>query len=647
MADERTITTVFKADISNFTSSTQSLNRYISQVNSEFKLATASMGRWSDNADGLTAKLTQLNRTLDAEKSKLTDMEAAYADLVAQGKQNTKEAQKLATAINNQSAKVKETEKNIEYYTDSLKELEDAGVETREELDKLNKELEDQKQAAKELGGNIAKGAAVGIAGIGAACAGAMAGISNLVEETKELRTQMGMLDTTFQQQGHSVAAAEKTYGDLYSVLGDSGKATEAAQHLGQLAKSEKELNDYTNILTGVYATFGDSLPVEALAEAMNHSANLGSVQGNLADALEWSGVNVDDFNAQLATLNSEEERSALINETLNGLYGETAEKYKETNKEVIAANEAQNKYNQAMADLATKAQPAITEFKLAMVGVLQTILAKFEEVDIAGLIGKISNAITTVVNVALPPLMTALTWIIDNSNWLVPLLGTIVGLIGGITAAIKIYNGVMKIAKAVQLAWNAVMLANPIGVVIIAITALVAAFVLLWNKCEGFRNFFIKMWEGIKNVAGGAAKWIGDTFESIMNTVKGAINAVISLINGAIRAINKISVKIPDWVPEFGGKKFGFNIPTIPKLATGGIIDKPTLALVGEAGKEAVMPLEKNTQWIDKLADKLSGKTSNSSSTYNIYNKFEKMESTRLAQHKANLELKRILREA
>lgn len=647
MPDERTITTVFRADISNFSASTQQLNRYVAQVNAEFKNSTASMNRWNDNAEGLRAKITQLNGLHEAESRKLKELEAEYNKLTDEQKKNTKQGQQLATAINEQSAKVKETKKNIDYYTDSLNELTEAGVDTKEELEKVNQKLDDQKQAAKDLGGSIARGAAVGIAGIGAACIGAFAAINSLVEETKELRTQMGQLETTFTQAGHSVDASKKTYGDLFAVLGDSGKATEASMHIAQMAKNEKELADISNILTGVYATFGDSLPVEGLAEAMNHTAKLGSVQGSLADALEWAGVNVDDFNAQLETLGTEEERAAHINSTLNGIYGETATKYKEVNAEVIAANEAQNKYNQAMADIATKAQPAITSFKTAMVGVLQTVLEKFNEVDLEGLIGKISGAITSLVEVALPPLMTALTWVLDNANWLVPVLGSLVGIIGAISAGIKIYNGVMKIARTVQLAWNLALSANPIGIVVIAIAGLVAAFVLLWNKCEGFRNFFIKMWEGIKKAGSSAAEFIGDVFEGTINTVKGIINGVISLINGAIGAINKLKVDIPDWVPKYGGSTFGINIPKIPTLAEGGVVDKATLAMIGEAGKEVVMPLENNTAWIDKLADKLSAKGGTTSKTYNITNKFERMETSRLALHKANLETKRILKEA
>lgn len=647
MADnERTITTVFKADISQFSASTQDLNRYISQVNSEFKNATASMGRWNDNAEGLQAKLKQLNGVLDAETKKLEAMESAYADLVAQGKQNTKEAQNLATAINNQQAKVKDTKKSIDFYSDSLKELEDAGVDSKEALEKLNKQNKELKDNAKELSGNILKGAAAGIAGIATACVGAVAGLSNIVEETKELRTQLGQLETAFAANDLSAKAAEKTYNDLYSVLGDSGKATEASMHLAQIAKDEKELETWTNILTGAYARFGDSLPIENIAEGAQTTLTLNQANAGMVDALEFAGLNVDDFNAQLQGLNTEEEKSAFITDTLNEIYGASAEKYKEVNKDVIAANDAQNKYNQAMADIATKAQPAITSFKLAMVEVLQTILAKFQEVDLEGLISKISNAITTVVNVALPPLMSAITWVLDNLNWLAPLLGSIIGLVAGITGAIKLYNAIVTIARTVQMAWNLALTANPIGIVIVAITALVAAFVVLWNKCEGFRNFFIGMWEAIKTAAKSAGEFIKGIFSGIMNVIKGIINTIIGAINVAIRAINKISVDIPDWVPKFGGKTIGFNIPTIPKLAQGGLVDKPTLAMVGEAGKEAVMPLENNTSWINELADKIGGKLQSQSvvNNYSINNKFEKIETTRLALHKSNLELKKLI---
>ena len=110
------------------------------------------------------------------------------------------------------------------------------------------------------------------------------------------------------------------------------------------------------------------------------------------------------------------------------------------------------------------------------------------------------------------------------------------------------------------------------------------------------FSGNWSKAWDGVKSIFSGFAQAIGGIF-------KAPINFIIDGINGFISGLN--SIKIPDWVPAIGGK--GFNIPKIPKLARGGVVDNATLAMVGEAGKEAVMPLENNTGWIADLAQQIN----------------------------------------
>lgn len=114
------------------------------------------------------------------------------------------------------------------------------------------------------------------------------------------------------------------------------------------------------------------------------------------------------------------------------------------------------------------------------------------------------------------------------------------------------------------------------------------------------FSGNWSRAWEGVKQIFKGVADTLGGIF-------KGPINFIIGLINGFIGGLNKI--KIPDWVPAIGG--MGINISKIPYLAKGGVINKPTTAVIGEAGKEVVMPLEHNTGWIDVLASSLSSKLS------------------------------------
>lgn len=117
------------------------------------------------------------------------------------------------------------------------------------------------------------------------------------------------------------------------------------------------------------------------------------------------------------------------------------------------------------------------------------------------------------------------------------------------------------------------------------------------------FTGNWSRAWQGVKDIFGGIMSGLGAV-------IKSPLNAVISLINGAINGLNRISVDIPSWVPGFGGKSFGINIPNIPMLAKGGLIDSPTLAMIGETNKkEAVVPLEGDTKALSLIADKLMEK--------------------------------------
>lgn len=167
-------------------------------------------------------------------------------------------------------------------------------------------------------------------------------------------------------------------------------------------------------------------------------------------------------------------------------------------------------------------------------------------------------------------------------------------------------------------------------------------------GKWDELKTKCSEVWENIKGVFDGVVTWIDNifsvgwsnawngiknTFKTIfdslvniakkpLNLVITMVNAVISGVNKMIKALNNLNIDVPDWVPGIGGESFGFNfstIPSIPALAKGGIVDSPTLAMVGEAGKEAVMPLENNTGWISDLAGQIAsilGTGNNSVST-------------------------------
>ena len=122
-------------------------------------------------------------------------------------------------------------------------------------------------------------------------------------------------------------------------------------------------------------------------------------------------------------------------------------------------------------------------------------------------------------------------------------------------------------------------------------------------NIIEFIDNVFSGNWEAAWD---NIVSIFGNLFGMIVNLAKAPINGVISAINWVLEKINSISVTIPDWVPLVGGETLGFNIPTIPKLAEGGVATSPTLAEIGEGGEpEAVMPLSKLAAMLDEYTKK------------------------------------------
>lgn len=298
--------------------------------------------------------------------------------------------------------------------------------EANQAIDETTRKAKDAEQeqsnAFSKIGGAAVAGAKV-IAGAGVALGGAWIAA---IEGTREYRTSMGQLETAFAQQNLSAGAAKQTYSELNAVLGDSGQATEAAQQLAQLADSEAELNNWTNILTGVYATFGEALPVEGLAEAANHTAKVGEVQGSLADALEWSGISVDSFNDKLTKCSTEQERQKLITETMNGLYGEAATKYKEVNKDVLAAEKAQAKLTDAFSKVGAVGEPIMTAIK---------------------------NAVANMVLAAAPKIQNLIDKTKDMIRWFKSNKSTVQAWAAGILAATVTIAGFILVMK-----WSAIM---------------------------------------------------------------------------------------------------------------------------------------------------------------------------------------------
>lgn len=680
MPNNETLGGSFSLDVTQLKAGLAQANRLIRESESEFKAAAAGMDDWRESQEGLQARIKHLNNACDLQRKKVDALQGEYDRLIADGLDPTSAAAvKLRTDINKEKEALAKNESELRKQTQALEDLAEESDDTADKLKDVGDAAEDAGDGFTVAKGAVAGFIANGLSSLVGAAKNAISSVLELAESTKEFRQNMAKLETGFVSAGHSADDAANTYKELYSILGDTGKATEAAAFLAQMTTTQEGLATWTDIAAGVYATFGDSLPIESLAEAANETAKTGQLTGALADALNWVGLSEEEFQKRLDECSTESERAYVINEQLVDSYYDQAEAFKENNASIIETNKAQARHAELTASLGEKIEPITTKVRNGFNSILEKVLELTEGVDMEGFGEKIDAAFDTFCDDVLPAIQDGLQWIIDNKNILI---AGIAG-IGAAFAAFKVVSLIQGVVSALngmtlaQAALNLVMSMNPIGLVVAAIAGLVAAFVVLWNKCDAFREFWVNLWDGIKKTAKSVADWfvqawsdvgkffsdmwsgftdgakkawqgVKDTFSAvatffgnifrnawdgvkkvfstggkIFDGIKdGIVKAFKTVVNAIIKGINKV-VKLPfvglnnildklTGLSIAGLKPFNWltwraPVPQLPMLAEGGVVRKATTAIIGEDGAEAVVPLEKNTGWIKKLAAEIA----------------------------------------
>lgn len=440
-----------------------------------------------------------------------------------------------------------------------------AGDGLEQGLDQGSKSGADKAGANMESFGDKMKGVLAGIS-----VAAMAASINELVSTTNEFQEDMGKLSVAAQQNSVSTDAANGAYRDMVGILGETDQSVEAVNHLFALCGDNTQaLSDWTNIASGVYATFGDSLPLEGLTEAANETAKVGQVTGPLADAINWaseaavqqgvalsgnqaavdaynsalaSGATQEDaFNAALAACNTEQERAQLITDTLSGVYADAGAQYQQTNADVVAYRQSQSDLTAAMSSLGQTFMPIVT-------------------------------GLTNVATMLLSGVQPAVQWFVTNLPIIAPILAgiaTTIGLLAVVLNASTIATAAQTVATnaaaAAQGLLNAVMSANPIALIVVLIAGLVAAIIGLWNNSEAFRNFVTSAFQQIQQVAQVVIDAIVNFFtvtvpsaiEVVMLRFQILLNRIVSVFDGALstvrgfvsNVVNFFTVMVPDAV--------------------------------------------------------------------------------------------------
>lgn len=564
------------------TSAQISLTKYqkgLAEVTEELESGAAEskeqIRKLSDKIAESTDKIKANEIEIEALKSKYDDHIKSivkYKDEQKYLSNQTENYERILESLKKQLDILKSAENKDE------KAIQDKKNEINETTTKLNgykSKLEDVEQKLKsgaavtegyaekvQAFGNKAKETGDKFSGISTAAAGIVAATAATVPATAEYRKIMGSLEVSSQNAGYTAEQTAESYRTLYGVLADDQTAATTTANLQALGLSQEELSTVIEGTIGAWATYGDSIPIDGLAESINETVKTSTVTGTFADMLNWAGTSEDAFNEKLAACGSESERVNLVmQEMANQGLVDAGKKWQENNKNLVDGNKATADFQQATAELADTVAPLITKITELVAGLIE----EFNKLSPEGQ-RVIAGCVLVVAAVG-------------------PVISIISKVSGGVSSLIGIISKIAPVLGPIKTGFaavNAVMAANPILIIIAAVAALIAIFVTLYNKCEWFRD-------GVNAIFGAVADFI-----------KGAIDK--------IKGFFDFDWKLPKIkLPHFKASgEWSLSPLKVPKIsvdwyANGGILNSPTIfgangdSLMGggEAGKEAVLPIK------------------------------------------------------
>lgn len=509
------------------------------------------------NTELLQQKVKALNSAYDETKRKLDAYKQALSQLEAKKQSGERLTAQEERQYDSLKRSVMQCERQLESYGDDLKATQREADASKTALYKMGQTIEDNAEKI----GNAGKGLEAAGKGISGGIIGVAGSLTALADGQQETIQQNAQLKTSFENAGSTAEQSQKVYGDFYRLLGEGDTATEAAQNLVRLTQNEQELSQWTDIAAGAYATFGDALPLENLAEAAQETAHTGTITGGLADAINWATATseqwdaalsgnkdaqaafnaaIDDgatkedaFNEALAACKTEQERASLITQALTGVYGDAGRQFQETNKDLLASRDAQNEMEASLRELGEAALPvkqAVTEIGTEVMQNLAPALQSAsdwfkslspEQQELAKNLAMGALAFGGVTT-AVGKTMQAASGIGGAFKTLSVGFGAVKGGADGATGAVGLLGGGWK-------GLTGLISANPIGLGIAAVSAAVAGLTWFFTQTEtgkqmwsDFTGWISEKWQGVQDFFAGVPEFWGGIWSSV---TEGAAN--------------------------------------------------------------------------------------------------------------------------
>ncbi len=498
------------------------INQQLKTLGSEMKAVTSAFTDSDDAQKALTAQAGVLTRQIETQEAKLAELKKGY-ELAAKslGETDTttlrwaQAVNDATTTLNQMKSKLSQTERELSALKDGADGAETQVEDLGESAQDASGGLDTMKIAAGNL---LADGIQAVISGIG----DLISSMWNLDEATEEYRRNMGLLTTAFSSNGYDIEVAKQSYKELFAIIGDEGTATEAAQLMATLSQSQQDMTAWTEVAAGVWGTFGEALPINSLMEAANETAKVGQVTGVLADALNWAGISEDQFNATLAAAGSEADRNRIILSALSSTYSGAADAFYQNNAAMVEGREAQADMDETMADLGE----TISEIKTTLLTAFLPAIAEaadgakefLEDVDAKAVAETILGLVNAFIRLS-PVIVAATTAMIAYKA-----ATAVSGVISTLTTT-------MSGATSATAAFNAVLEANPMVLIVTIVLSLVAALATLIVTNEDVRDGFLAVWDAITGAVGGAVDWIAEKIQSIKDAFSGLVDGVKALL--------------------------------------------------------------------------------------------------------------------
>lgn len=545
------------------------------------------------NTELLTEKAKLLNRAYDETKTKLDAYKSALATLEEKQRSGVALTEREQAQYSSLKAQVAICESQLESYADDLKSVSREAEASKTGLYQFGQTVQDNSDKLEKAGKGL-ETAGKTITGAVGGAATALVGLASSQEENIE---QTHQLDAAWKDAGGTSEQARNSYTLFYKLLGEEDTATEAAQNLSRLTTNQQELDKWNNIAAGSFSKFGDALPLENLVEASQETAHTGTVTGGLADALNWAtasneqwsaalsgnqaaqqafndaigqgATKEDAFNAALAACGSEQERSSLITQTLDGLYGDIGQTYQDNNKTMLDSREQQAQFNQKLTEAGEAALPVKEKVLELGTTLLEKVTPALESVSdwFQQLSPEQQDLVTNIAlgTLAFGGLATGAGKVLQAGSEIGGTIKTVSEKFGGLKGAIG----------AVGDGWTSftgLIAANPILLGVAAVAAAVAGLTWFFTQTEtgkqmwsDFTGWISEKWQGVQDFfAGVPAFWQGiwDGITGKAEEVKNDLGAKFDGIKeGASNAWENLKTNASDaWgnLQSAASEKFG-----------------------------------------------------------------------------------------